>query len=987
MKITLIISIFFSISLFNQELSEKEINTLPLNNTLEDYYLFLDMWNGIPKEITNWEEDRITSDTPLSLDNAEGRINRILIHPTIPGLYFVGTSSNGLWISKNFGSDWNNVKIDEFTFGISKLELSGIDLNSLMLISGDQKIKDISKSQFSGLYLSNDLGNSFSRIDISNLKYIPSDVTPFGNDFIISTKNEIFRYNIELGSFLQINYEFQSNFNIYKIINYDNEYLGICSRDSIFNSSKYQIARIVDDSLKIIYELKNPDPNVLFVPELSFDLNSKTYETKLLQIKDNVSSKLVTITMDSEENISIDNIELEDDFIQWQGDYNNAIKVSPTDSKIIYAGGVNINLSTDNGLTWKKNSKNVHVDLHDIAYDEFTGEVFAATDGGLYSQNLLDTIWRYRSEGVTAGQFFWGDVSRFNPNEFVGGKMDNGSFYKDYNSILAVGGGDGMQCFFSEKNPTSLYNSLQNSRISKFDSQNNLITTLDWDTLKTTRRPWMTKFNISNDSIWLYQDDIWMYNNNEKSWQNLTNLSDSITFAEKIEEYVYFQTNKGEIYQFKNKSKKLIFNLNNLELQIKDFYLEQNLLIGISSDEKNIISIFDLENNSLLNQIELLEGTKINCIEKFNNNYLLGTDDGVFSINDKFEINSLINLYDDNYPIRGVRRLIVKPKFGYVYAFTFGQDLRKLKINDCSGKLIQTNISGTIFKCPEISLLYNVDKIEKGINYKLSSMQSISSTFIDKQGKFYFTGENEDCLIVSEKLIVKNYEVPHLSTKSQSLNNIICDNNPITLSIISDSSLISKNLIWNTGEIGSEIEVFTAGSYWASYLSSNGCLVYSDTINVYSSSESNFVRPNIILLNGKLQTENGKKVNWFLNDSLIKLSSNLINKPAFGSYKAIYLNDTCSLWSNEYIFKDTGQIKISPNLVFESINVDILIDLQNPFEIVITDQNGKQIFNRTFYSKGYNHISIDASKFALGQYYLSLKSKSIYKNLKFIKEK
>lgn len=976
--ILILLLLNFSLS-FTQELTNKQIEYRLQENTPSNYQKFLETWNKIPKESVVWEEHRITGLEPYSQNNSEGRFNVIRIHPEIPGLYFAGTSTNGIWKSVDFGQSWEYLTINNYNFGTTDIEISGKNKDQILIISGDDKIQGISKSKFRGLYFSNNLGNSFTEISLDNLDAIPVDIIPFENTFLIATENEIFQLgeNLELLK-IPINADLSGQ-KIYTLVNYDNKSFGITCRENLSDGSIYYFADIQNNIFEIRDKYENIESQVRFVPSFYFD-NESGFITRILEIANTNQPNLVEIEFNSENQI-ITEFDMPEEFIKWQGEYNHALFTIPVDPDVIYGGGIYNYYSTDGGDNWTRNQFGMHVDLHDITFDEFTNEVFAATDGGIYSQKLGDTTWSYRSKGITAGQYFWGDVSGFNPNEFVGGKMDNGTFYRFFDEQKAIAGGDGMWCHFSDTKDSVIFVSAQNSRLGRYNTEDTSLNVIFFDTLNTIRKPWQTRYEEFGDSIWLYQDDIWF--NNTSTWTNLTKHNDSVRYAERFENVIYYVNQKGELFSLENDK---IIKLNFVDplVSINDMLINDSNLILINSNENSDqIFKFDLIENKLKNSYIVLPGLTLNCIESYLNYFLIGTDDGVFRINESFDLESMVNLYDNDIPIRGIKRLVAKPNYGYIFAFTYGQDLRKLRINSCADKKIVTNLSDNIYKCPEVSIEFKIENISSNSNYRLNDGTLVTNANLKKEGTYYFLGQDENCLFTSDRINLINYDVPKTQLSLNSLTNYICEDTELILQLNSTSDIISSNITWSTGEKGAEIQIDKPGEYWAEYLTEDFCLVRSDTLEVLDGRDK-FYQPALSYASGNLFDENGKALNWFLNGEIYQREKSSIELKEFGEYQAIYLNDTCSVWSEKYIHTPTGEINITGNPGNSELGVDILIDMQSEYYVEIANIEGKIVLNKKYDKKGYNYIKLNASKLASGQYFLTLRGKSVFKTQKFI---
>lgn len=131
--------------------------------------------------------------------------------------------------------------------------------------------------------------------------------------------------------------------------------------------------------------------------------------------------------------------------------YDLALGASPTNSSKLFAAGVNVWRSEDDGVSWTLNSHWVswvgglkhrynHADVHDIKFfQNGTGvDMWLASDGGLYYSSTQGDTLEPRMHGIH-GTDFWGFGAGFkNGDVMVGGTYHNGTLIK-YNDIYKGG--------------------------------------------------------------------------------------------------------------------------------------------------------------------------------------------------------------------------------------------------------------------------------------------------------------------------------------------------------------------------------------------------------------------------------------------------------------------------------------------------------------------------------------------------------------------
>ena len=130
------------------------------------------------------------------------------------------------------------------------------------------------------------------------------------------------------------------------------------------------------------------------------------------------------------------------------------ISFSPTDSNIVYACGVVVNKSTDQGLTWNPITHwynngivpEVHADVHDIVFYPHNPDlVFFCNDGGIYKHNEKLNTWDDLSNGLGIAQFYRIAISETGPFRLAAGSQDNGGWLKKGNLPWShTNGGDAM---------------------------------------------------------------------------------------------------------------------------------------------------------------------------------------------------------------------------------------------------------------------------------------------------------------------------------------------------------------------------------------------------------------------------------------------------------------------------------------------------------------------------------------------------------------
>ncbi|MCX6273127.1 MAG: T9SS type A sorting domain-containing protein [Bacteroidetes bacterium] len=155
------------------------------------------------------------------------------------------------------------------------------------------------------------------------------------------------------------------------------------------------------------------------------------------------------------------------------------IAVDPVTPTTLWVGGLDLNQSTDGGMTWNKRTdwalmyqgggtEYVHGDQHSIVYRPgSSSEIIFSTDGGVfYTNNATNPFITFseRSKNLSTLQFYTCAIQPLPAsNHLMGGLQDNGTLWYTGNPLVIsdlVGGGDGAYCFFDNEDPNLMISSI-----------------------------------------------------------------------------------------------------------------------------------------------------------------------------------------------------------------------------------------------------------------------------------------------------------------------------------------------------------------------------------------------------------------------------------------------------------------------------------------------------------------------------------------------
>lgn len=154
-----------------------------------------------------------------------------------------------------------------------------------------------------------------------------------------------------------------------------------------------------------------------------------------------------------------------------QGYYNLGIAVSTTDANKVMIGGLNSYVTTDGGTTWSINSNwvtyspqpssnYVHADHQVIVWNG--NEVMDGGDGGLFFSANNGSTFKDKNRGLNIKQFYSCAIHPTLTNYFLAGAQDNGSHQftnAGLSSTTEVTGGDGAFVHIDQKDPQNQFTS------------------------------------------------------------------------------------------------------------------------------------------------------------------------------------------------------------------------------------------------------------------------------------------------------------------------------------------------------------------------------------------------------------------------------------------------------------------------------------------------------------------------------------------------
>lgn len=161
-----------------------------------------------------------------------------------------------------------------------------------------------------------------------------------------------------------------------------------------------------------------------------------------------------------------------------QMQYNNVVAIHPKNPDWVLAGGVDLHLSQNGGITWQlvtdwradRGDKNyAHADQHALVMPvSAPGRVYAGNDGGVDISTDGGRTWANRSSGLAITMFYDLDVAQTDARFFGGGCQDNGTnVTRDGrpDAFFDLTGGDGGWMVIDPKDANHFVASIYNGQI------------------------------------------------------------------------------------------------------------------------------------------------------------------------------------------------------------------------------------------------------------------------------------------------------------------------------------------------------------------------------------------------------------------------------------------------------------------------------------------------------------------------------------------
>jgi photosystem II stability/assembly factor-like uncharacterized protein len=423
-----------------------------------------------------------------------GRVMSIAVHPSNPGIIYVGTASGGLWKTTNGGASWAPIMDREGSYSIGWVTLDPNNANVVWVGTGERNSQR-SVAYGDGVYKSDDGGRSWKNVGLKNSEHI--------GRIVVNPKNSDVVYVAAQGPLWSPG----GDRGLYKT--------------SDGGKTWEQVLKISENTgvSDVVLDPRNPDVIVATAYQRRrhfFTLIDGGPESAIHRSTDGGKTWMkVNTGLPNEElgriGVAISPVNPDilyaivesanrrggifrssDNGVTWERrmDYNQGspmyygdIFPDPVDVDRFYVPDVIFQVSDDGGRSMRAlGQRGMHVDNHIIWVDpKNTRHMLVGNDGGLYRSFDGGGTWVF-FENLPLAQYYDVDVDNATPFYNVyGGLQDNNSLgvpsrtrseHGIMNSdVFVTQGGDGFVSRIDPQDPNIIYAELQHGVIVRFDKR------------------------------------------------------------------------------------------------------------------------------------------------------------------------------------------------------------------------------------------------------------------------------------------------------------------------------------------------------------------------------------------------------------------------------------------------------------------------------------------------------------------------------------
>lgn len=415
-------------------------------------------------------------------NNIPGRNRSLIISPTNPDKWMVGSAGGGVWITSDAGKTWKNTTDDAVPdLATTVLAVSPEDPNVVYCGTGEP-FGNLDAIAGYGILKSFDGGETWARLkSTENFGSIGRiAVNPTNSSHVIAASNTGIRVSKDGGAHWDLTFAGSGNYKNVQDIratkDFSTIYASVNTYGIIKSTDGGATWNLVFDAVSKAKSIKRIELGISPADENTIYLSAEAGTSIALYMSSDSGATFSELTYDGGDSKEV---------LSTQGWYNNAVAAHPFDKNILYVGGVYAAkftvdpaalkykvLQIASGYDNTKLNTYVHPDQHAIVCqvnpaDPAQFRMLMNNDGGIYytayktnpGENKND--WIGPVTGMNTTQFYGADKKK-GEDAYLGGAQDNGSSAtmvspaSALSPYLSMFGGDGFEVIWNYKDPNKL---------------------------------------------------------------------------------------------------------------------------------------------------------------------------------------------------------------------------------------------------------------------------------------------------------------------------------------------------------------------------------------------------------------------------------------------------------------------------------------------------------------------------------------------------